>query len=115
MFYKDENGDEVELARFTKALGEKQDAYNKAARDKDVTVSVKQYDFVKTAIVTKDYLKRRLGGSSLETIDYCELSVVCIEVISAYQLRIIEAQQKANQLRADLLNGAKSRGFKNVK
>lgn len=115
MFYTDENGEEVELARFTKALGEKQDAYNKAATSKDATVSAKQYDFVKSAIVSDEYLDKRLGGKSLATIDYCELSVVCIEVISAYQLRIIEAQQKANKLRADLLNGASTRGFKNVK
>ena len=115
MFYKDENGDEVELARFTKALGEKQDAYLDAAANKEITTSVKQYNFVKAAIVSGEYLDKRLGGKSLATIDYCELSVVCIEVISAYQLRIIEAKQKANKLRDGLLDGINSRGFKNVK
>ena len=115
MFYTDESGKQVELSRFTQALGEKQDAYQKAAIAKDPTVSAKQYDFVKAAIVDDNYLSDRLGGTSMKTIDFCELSVVCIEVISAYQMHIIEAQQKANKLRADLLAGADTRGFKAVK
>ena len=115
MLYTDENGEEVELARFTKALGDKQDAFDKAAAAKDPTVSAKQYDFVKSAIVSDGYLDKRLGGKSLATIDYCELSVVCIEIKAAYQMRIIEAQLKANKLREEIINGANPRGFKAVK
>ena len=115
MFYTDENGEQVELARFTQALGSKQDDYNQAAVAKDASVSAKQYDYVKSAIVDAGYLKKRLGGSSLATIDYCELSVVCIEVTAAYQMRIIEAKIKADKLRSDLLAGTNPRGFKAVK
>jgi len=117
MFYTDENGSKVELASFTKALGAKQDAYIKAATadPPDPTVSVKQYEFVKSAIVDLNYLKKRIGGTSLDIINYCEVAVMYIEIDNAYQMYVIRAKIRAEKLRNELISGASTRGFDNVK
>jgi len=109
MFYTDEKGEQHELAKFDQAMGAAQALYQQEGASQDPAVREKalghQYDFLKKAVLDKDWLAETLRGKTLASIDIVELGSLTLEIEYAYQAKIFETMERVKKLRAALMTG----------
>lgn len=88
MIFRDQQGNEIELPKFTASVASKMQTRTGATPEERWKA---EYEFLK-GVLPADYLAEALDGESFDDIDLAQLDVTYAGVVSAYHEPAMQAQ-----------------------